>query len=102
MAHTFSHLPLPAVCCMQLRRWLEGDKEVGGANQQKKANLKPYNEYLAALREVEAALRKPTCKLAEVVSWAEPSIAEKFENLGLTASTADPKSLKSWEHDETV
>jgi hypothetical protein len=51
---------------------------------------------------VEAALRKPTCKLAEVVSWAEPSIAEKFENLGLTASTADPKSLKSWEHDETV
>jgi hypothetical protein len=55
---------------MQSRRWLKGDQEEGRGNQQKKAHLKLHNEYLAALREVEAALRKPTCtgKLAEVVS----------------------------------
>jgi hypothetical protein len=37
--------------------------------------------------------------LAEVVSWPDPTIAKKFENLGLTASTKEAKSLKSWEHD---
>jgi hypothetical protein len=84
---------------MQLRRRLKGDKEVGGGNQQKKPR---HHEYLAVLREMEAVLKAPTCKLAEVVSGPEPSIAKKFENLGLTASTAVAKSLKSWEHDGTV
>ena len=87
---------------MQLRRWLKGDKEAGGGNQQKKAHLKHYNEYLEVLRSWRQHSRNQPASLLEVVSWAEPSIANKFEKLGLTASTADRKSLKIWEHDETV
>jgi hypothetical protein len=59
---------------MQLRRWLKGSTEVAGGNQQKKHHLKHPHEYLAVLRAVEA----PTCKLAEVVSWPDPTIAKKF------------------------
>jgi hypothetical protein len=90
---------------VQLRRWLKGDKEAGGGNQQKKAHLKHYNEYLEALRRWRQHSRNQPASLLEVVSWAEPSIANllnKFEKLWLTASTADRKSLKTWEHDETV
>jgi hypothetical protein len=67
---------------VQPRRWLKGEQEVGDGSQQQRAHLKHHHEYLAALQEVEAALKAPTCKLVEVVSWAEPSIAQKFVNLG--------------------